>query len=535
MFLVLYMRLGGWTEPNIMANHMEMNILEKDFRILLSLGCGSFGEVKLACHLPTSAQVAVKVLEKSSNNVADITSEVELLQSLEHRNIVRFFHMIDTLTTTYVIMEYVAGEDLERCLRALGCLKEDEARRIFQQVVSAVHFLHQRHIAHRDIKLENILVDGAGNAKLCDFGMAIKITEGQMLEEICGSLPYWAPEILARKPYDGLAVDMWSLGIVLCVLVTGNFPYIGATIEDMHRLITTTMCPIPYHLSKPCHSIIARLLMVPTWYRMTIYQLVEQPWLGHIQEHRLLATKEILPTIVNTMCTIGYTCEEIVSSLTHRHLQDEVMATFNILKFQLNCGDSHQQVEKPWANSSHAGALSPLPHWKRRASEPAFSTCLEAGKSQFQKDDVEGRCKSFVGYPMLTKYSCVEVMPCSDDPVPEGDTLIANITNTATEDIAVNRNSMDNLPGEHFSPVSARDGTSTGFLNMGFFAEEPSTGLDISRDQPQAGPTASASRPLRGWKLMRKRIFHSLRALCCCCLPFPRWDQISVLGATKKR
>ena len=89
--------------------------------------------------------------------------------------------MIDTLTTTYVIMENVAGEDLEKYLRALGCLKEEEARPVFQQVVSAVHFLHQRHIAHRNIKLESILVDAAGNAKLCDFGMAIKTTEGQML------------------------------------------------------------------------------------------------------------------------------------------------------------------------------------------------------------------------------------------------------------------------------------------------------------------------------------------------------------------
>ncbi|GAB1301186.1 Putative sperm motility kinase W [Apodemus speciosus] len=494
-----------------MASHMEENILEKDFKILLSLGCGSFGEVKLACHLPTCARVAVKVLEKNINNVADIASEVELLQSLEHRNIVRFFHKIDTLTTTYVIMEYVAGEDLERCLRALGCLKEEEAVPIFQQVVSAIHFLHQRHIAHRDIKLENILVDAAGNVKLCDFGMAIKVTEGQMLEDICGSLLYWAPEILARKPYNGLAVDMWSLGIVLYVLVTGNFPYVEATTEDMYRTITTAMCPIPYHLSKQCHSIIARLLMVPTWYRMTIHELVERPWLGHIQEHGLVATKEILPRIVDTMCTIGYTCEEIVSSLTNRQLKDEVMATFNILKYQLSCGDSHQQVEKPWANSKPAGALRLLHHLKRRASEPAFSSCLEADTSHFQDEGVEGRGKSCRGYPTLIKYSCMEKMPCSDDPVPEEDALTADITNTATGDIAVDRNSTDSLPGEHFSPVSAQDETSTGFLNLGFCEEEPSTGPEMCSDQSHGGPTASGSRLLR-----------ALKVLCCCCLPSPR-------------
>lgn len=506
-----------------MASHMEENILERDFHFLYSLGSGSYGDVQLAFHLPTHARVAVKVLEKNINSVDDISSEVEILKSLEHRNIVRFFHMIDTLTTSYIIMEYVAGEDLESCLRTVGCLKEEEARPIFKQVVSAVHFLHQRHIAHRDIKLENILVDAAGTAKLCDFGMAIKVTEGQMLEEICGSLLYWAPEILARKPYDGLAGDMWSLGIVLYVLVTGHFPYLKATMEDMHRLITTSMCPIPYHLSKPCHIIIARLLMVPTWYRMTIYRLVEQPWLGHIQEHRLLATKEILPTIVNTMCNIGYTCEEIVSSLTHRQPKGEVMVTFNILKYQLNCEDSHQQEEKPSANSSPAGSLRLLSPLKRRVSEPVLPTCIEDGKGHTQEDGVEERGKSCRSCPMLTKFSSVETMPCSDDPEPERDALTANITNTAAEDMTVNRNSMDSLAGEYFSSVSSEDGTSTGFANMGFFEEEPSTGLDISNDESPVEPTASASRPLRGWKLMKKRIFHFLQAWCCCCCLSSPW------------
>lgn len=491
--------------------------------MLLSLGSGSFGEVNLACHLPTGIQVAVKVLEKNINSVADIISEVEILQSLEHRNIVRFFDMIDTLTTTYVIMEYVAGQDLEKNLRARGRLKEEDARHVFQQVVSAVRFLHQRKIAHRDIKLENIMVDEAGNAKLCDFGFAIKITEGQMLEETCGTLLYCAPEILAREPYDGLAGDMWSMGIVLYALVTGQFPYVQDTIEDMHRIITTTMCPITYHVSIPCNTIIARLLDVQTSHRMTIQQLVEQQWLGHIQDHGLVATEEILPRIVNTMCTIGYSCEEIVSSLTRRRIQHEVMVTFNILKYQLSYGDSHQQVEKPWANSSSSGALISLPHLKRRASEPIFSSCIEAKKSHFQGEGVERRGKSCRDYPILTKYSFIKRMTSSDDRVPESDDLTPDITNSSSGDIEVHRNSMDSLNDEHVSSVPAQDETSTEFLNTGFCAEEASTASEISSEQPHVVPTASGSRSLNVWN----RISRALRALCCCCcccccLPSPR-------------
>ncbi|XP_052610684.1 putative sperm motility kinase W [Peromyscus californicus insignis] len=498
-----------------MGSHMEEDILEKDFRMLTSLGCGSFGEVKLACHLPTHTRVAVKVLEKNTNSVADISTEVNILQSLEHRNIVRFFDMIDTLSTTYVIMEYVAGEDLESCLRALGCLKEEEARGIFRQVVSAVHFLHQRHIAHRDIKLENILVDAAGNAKLCDFGMAIEITEGQMLQEICGSLLYWAPEILARKPYDGLAGDMWSLGIVLYVLVTGHFPYMEETLDGMHRLITTTMCPIPYHLSKPCHIIIARLLMVPTWYRFTISQLVEQPWLGPIQQHVLPATKEILPRVVETMCTIGYTCEEIVSSLTHRREDNRVMATCNILKYQLSCGDSHLQDQVPWLTSSPADPVRlPLP--LKRASDPAFTTSTHAGKGHFKEEGVEERGKRCRSYTMPHRLSFLEAMPGSDNTVPERDALVADVINTPAEDIAVNRNSVDPLPGNLSSPESVLDATPTVFLNLGFCEEDSSQEPDIPSDQPQVAPTTSGSRPFRVWELVRKQIPYALRALCCC-------------------
>ncbi|XP_036031991.1 LOW QUALITY PROTEIN: serine/threonine-protein kinase MARK2-like [Onychomys torridus] len=502
-----------------MGSHMEEDILKKDFRMLISLGCGSFGEVKLACHLPTHTRVAVKVLEKNTNSVADISTEVNILQSLEHRNIVRFFDMIDTPTTSYLIMEYVAGEDLESCLRALGCLKEEEARVIFRQVVSAVHFLHQRHITHRDIKLENILVNAAGDAKLCDFGMAIQITEGQKLEELCGSLLYWTPEILARKPYGGLAGDIWSLSIFLYVLVTGYFPYMEETLERMCKVIITTICPIPYHLSKPCHFIITRLLMVTTGYRFTICQLVEQTWLGPIQEHVFPATKEILPRVVETMCTIGYTCEEIVSSLTHRQQNNNVMATCNILKYKLSCGDSTQ---KPWLTSSSAGPVRlPLP--LKRASNPAFTTSSHARKGHFKEEDVEERGKRCRSYTVPHRYSFLEVMPCSDNIVPERDALMADVINTATGDIAVNRNSVDHLLVNLSPPESVLDATLTGFLNLGFSEEESSQGPEVPSDQPQVAPTTSGSRPFRFWKLVRKRISHALRALCCCCCrPTPR-------------
>ena len=356
-----------------MTSHLEEDILDQDFRILTSLGFGSFGEVKLACHLPTNTQVAVKVLEKNTDAETDSTSEVEILQSLEHRNIVRFFHAIDTVNMTYVVMEYVPGQDLKMFLEDTDSLMENEARPILQQIVSAVHFLHKRLIAHRDIKLENILLDIAGNVKLCDFGLAIQLKEGQILEEVCGTLEYMAPEVLAGEPYDGLAGDMWSLGVVLYVLVTGQYPYIETTYDGMYRLITNTKFPIPYYLSEPCQEVIVQLMAIPPCHRMTICQLQEIEWLGHIEEHIEPSMEEILCRVVDTMASIGYTCEEIVSSLRHQQ-PTKAKATFNILKQILSCGDSHQHNGEPWLSWDSLGDLYPLLPVKRRTREPAFQT-----------------------------------------------------------------------------------------------------------------------------------------------------------------
>ncbi|XP_036032621.1 putative sperm motility kinase W [Onychomys torridus] len=501
-----------------MASTLEENTLEKDFRILTSLGSGGFGEVKLACHIPTCTQVAVKVLEKKKNTLTSINTEVEILQSVEHRNIVNFFHVIDTSSTTFVIMEYIAGKDLKYFLRGKSILKEDEVRPIFQQVVSGVHFLHQNRIAHRDIKLENILIDRAGNIKLCDFGMARQLAEGQMMVKVCGTLRYLAPEILARKPYDGLVGDMWSLGVLLYVLVTGKFPYVESTFYGMYKVITTTKYPIPYYLSEPCLTIIEQLLTVPTQNRITICQLQESEWLGNIKQPEPPATKELLPRVVEAMCTMGYTCEDIVSTIKHRQ-PSNLTATFNILKYKLSCGDSLQQNQKPWLNGSHIGSPRLLLPLKRRASIPAFPPSTEEGKRHFHEEGVEGRARRCQSYKMLNSNSCQKIKPCSDGTVSQADVRMANVINSTPALIAIKMNSVESLPSDLSSGESVPDGTRTRFLNMDFSTEEPFMGHNMPNDQHKVQTTSLGSRPIRGWKLRKKRISHALRALFSCSMP----------------
>ncbi|KAM7318871.1 hypothetical protein ACRRTK_021984 [Alexandromys fortis] len=503
-----------------MASPWDEDILDKDFKILKPLGAGSFGEVKLACHIPTNSHVAIKILSKKSNALNEMNSEVQILQTLEHSNIIHFFHVIDTQSRTYIITEYVAGKDLRKFLREVKRLKEQEARPIFQQVVSAVYFLHQRRIAHRDIKLKNILIDGDGNVKLCDFGLAVQLAEGQMLNRVCGSLKYMAPEILAREPYDGLAVDMWSLGVVLYVMVTGKYPFSEVTKDGMHRLITNTKYPIFEHLSIPCHIIIAQLLMVPTNRRITICQLVETPWLGPKEKHTAPTTKEILPKLVETMYTMGYNLEEIFSSLRYRQ-PNEVTATFNILKYKLMCENSFHQTEHPCLKDSHIDAHHPLFSLKRRASEPAFPTIREAGKRQSKEEWVEEKRKRCQSLIKLNIYSCLELKPCSNVTVPEGGALMANVIQCATGDIGDNMNSVDSSPGDLSLSESTLNGRPKFFLNMAFSTEERSLEPNMPNDQPESGSTTSPSRPFKCWQWMRKRISRVLSELLICGMHIP--------------
>lgn len=482
-----------------MASPREEDILNKNYKFLTFLGCGGFGDVILALHLPTKTQVAIKVLEKEYNDVEHIRSEVAIHKSLQHSNIIQFFHAIDTLRTTYLIMEYLEGKNLAMLIREVGCLKEEEARPLFNQLASAVHFLHQRRIAHRDIKLDNILLGDGGKVKLCDFGLAIQLEEGEVLEEVWGTLPYLAPEILAGTPYDALAGDMWSLGIVFYALVTGHLPYVALTTEAMYHLITNTPCHIPHHLSEPCYFILDSLLTSYTWSRLTASQLVQHPWLGHVQEHVTPPAKEILPKVVETMCNMGYTREQILSSL--KDPQSNLTATINILKFKLSSGDSSLQNVIPAVAASVPVAM------KRSRSEPA----LPSRRKRRRK----------AGHHTHT---WADLLHYSDNTALEGDALATETINPYPGDTTVNTLSPDILADESSSPEPPLNGQCIGSVRMAFPEEDQSPEPDVPSDQPQVVPTASGTRPLRGWKLMKRRISGAFRALCCCCLPTPRGE-----------
>ena len=133
----------------------------------------------------------------------------------------------------YIVTEYAAKGDIFDYLVSHGRLAEPQARHFFVQILSAVKYCHSQGVVHRDLKAENLLLDSEGSIKLADFGFSNYFEEESLLSTFCGSPPYAAPELFEGKQYVGSKVDIWSLGVVLYVLVSGTLPFDGSTLSEL--------------------------------------------------------------------------------------------------------------------------------------------------------------------------------------------------------------------------------------------------------------------------------------------------------------
>ncbi|XP_047653231.1 MAP/microtubule affinity-regulating kinase 3 isoform X10 [Phacochoerus africanus] len=209
-----------------------------NYRLLKTIGKGNFAKVKLARHILTGREVAIKIIDKTQLNPTSLQKlfrEVRIMKILNHPNIVKLFEVIETDKTLYLIMEYASGGEVFDYLVAHGRMKEKEARAKFRQIVSAVQYCHQKRVVHRDLKAENLLLDADMNIKIADFGFSNEFALGGKLDTFCGSPPYAAPELFQGKKYDGPEVDVWSLGVILYTLVSGSLPFDGQNLKQIMK------------------------------------------------------------------------------------------------------------------------------------------------------------------------------------------------------------------------------------------------------------------------------------------------------------
>jgi serine/threonine protein kinase len=166
-----------------------------------------------------------------------IENEISLLRVMRHKSVVKLYETFETDKHFLFVMELCAGGDLLSFVRKRRKLNEVLAKYLFKQIIEGIGYIHSKNILHRDIKLENILLDDKGHIKIADFGVGKQIKPGQTLYDQCGTPAYIAPEIIAEEGYDRGTVDMWSSGVVLFAMLYGNVPFKGADMKDLHKQI----------------------------------------------------------------------------------------------------------------------------------------------------------------------------------------------------------------------------------------------------------------------------------------------------------
>ncbi|XP_064420886.1 MAP/microtubule affinity-regulating kinase 3a isoform X10 [Latimeria chalumnae] len=354
-----------------------------NYRLLKTIGKGNFAKVKLARHILTGREVAIKIIDKTQLNPTSLQKlfrEVRIMKILNHPNIVKLFEVIETEKTLYLVMEYASGGEVFDYLVAHGRMKEKEARAKFRQIVSAVQYCHQKYIVHRDLKAENLLLDADMNIKIADFGFSNEFTVGNKLDTFCGSPPYAAPELFQGKKYDGPEVDVWSLGVILYTLVSGSLPFDGQNLKELRERVLRGKYRIPFYMSTDCENLLKRFLVLNPVKRGTLEQIMKDRWInaGHDDDELKPFVEPELDISdqkrIDIMVGMGYSREEIQESLS-KMKYDEITATYLLLgrkSSELDASDSSSSsnlsLAKIRPSSDLSNSTGQSPHHKAQRS-----------------------------------------------------------------------------------------------------------------------------------------------------------------------
>ncbi|KAK9840122.1 hypothetical protein WJX74_003832 [Apatococcus lobatus] len=284
--------MGNFAESaaRVYANVSVQQLLE-DFEIGETVGVGGFAVVKKGRYRKTGEHVAIKVVDKQRYSSGDnsLQREIEVLMKVAHPNCIKLYAVYICPRKVYIVTELVTGGELLDRITERGNYNETDARNLITQVLDGVAYLHASGIVHRDLKLENMLMVNQEDPcpiKIADFGLSKFFNPGSVLSTMCGSPQYVAPEILGIS--DGAqayspAVDMWSVGVILFILLSGYSPFDDDNDAILFEKIKSGEYdaddPVWDHVSDDAKDLVARLLVVDASQRLTAGQALAHPWL----------------------------------------------------------------------------------------------------------------------------------------------------------------------------------------------------------------------------------------------------------------
>ena len=250
------------------------------------IGHGAFGQVNLALHIASGRLVAIKIFAKKNlrNTRAKekIMTEIETLSNFHHPFINQILDNFETNTHIFIVMEYVCG-DLLGFIRKRSKLSEAVSKIIFKQLIEGLKYIHKKHFVHRDIKLDNILIDLTNTIKICDFGVSKHFDDkNEIMFDHCGTPAYIAPEIFEHTGYKGPACDIWSAGVTLYYMLAGEQPFKAGSITELEKIIKAGEFKEIEGVSKEANNLLSKILQVNPKSRLSLDEILNHKWLDKV-------------------------------------------------------------------------------------------------------------------------------------------------------------------------------------------------------------------------------------------------------------
>ncbi|KAM3865496.1 maternal embryonic leucine zipper kinase [Diretmus argenteus] len=310
------------------------------YEVYETIGSGGFAKVKLGRHILTGEKVAIKIMDKKDlgDDLPRVKVEIEAMKNLSHQQVCRLYHVIETSTKIYMVLEYCPGGELFDYIIAKDRLSEEETRVFFRQIVSALAYVHSQGYAHRDLKPENLLIDEDHNLKLIDFGLCAKPKGGlgYQLMTCCGSPAYAAPELIQGKAYIGSEADVWSMGVLLFALLCGCLPFDDDNYMVLYRKIMRGKYDNPRWLSPGSILLLNQMMQVDPKRRLTVRQLLDHPWVmqgysSPVEWHSKRPLGHIDEDCITEMAVNMKRSRESTVQLVNEWRYDQTTATYLLL------------------------------------------------------------------------------------------------------------------------------------------------------------------------------------------------------------